>query len=93
MKQKVRLNLVTGDENLVTDKELYVAFNNKNEIVAVKQRAADGSLKSVVDTPVAVETKKTLTKSLAALKAGDKITVSPSTGKDAMKAVEITITA
>ena len=93
MKQKVRLNLVTGDENLVTDKELYVAFDSKNQITAVKQRAADGSLKSIVDTPVAVEAKKTLSKSLATLKAGDKITVSPSSGKDAMKTVEITITA
>lgn len=93
MKTKVNLRLVTGDENLVRADEVYVAMDANGNITALKKRDDSGALKAVVDEPVVLENKKTLTKSLAALKAGDKIMVTPSSGKDGMKEVEITITA
>ena len=93
MKTKVNLRLVTGDPNLVTKDEIYVEYSANGAITALKKRNDAGELVSLVDTPVVLEAKKTLSKSLASLKSGDKITVTPSSGKDAMKAVEITITA
>lgn len=93
MKTKVNLRLVTGDENLVRADEVYVAMDANSNITALKKRDDSGALKTLVDEPVVLEDKKTATKSLASLKEGDKITISPSTGKDGMKKVEITITA
>lgn len=93
MKTKVNLRLVTGDPNLVTKDEIYVEYNADGVITAFKKRNDAGELTAIVDTPVVLEAKKTKTQSLAALKEGDKITVTPSSGKDAMKSVEITITA
>lgn len=93
MKTKVNMRLVTGDENLVRADEVYVAMDANSNITALKKRDDSGMLKTLVDEPVALEDKKTATKSLASLKEGDKITITPSTGKDGMKKVEITITA
>lgn len=96
MKKRIDLNTVTGDENLVTANETYVALDGAGKITALKKRNASGELAVVVDEHVnqyVLENKKTATKSLAELKEGDVITVTPSSGKDGMKKVEITITA
>lgn len=93
MKTKVNLRLVTGDQNLVTDKEIYVEYDANGNMLSLKKRNDAGELAPIVNTPVVLETKKTQSVSLASLKSGDKITVTPSSGKDAMESVEITITA
>lgn len=96
MKKRITLNTVTGDENLVTANEVYVAMDTVGNITALKKRNAAGELATIVDTHVdqyVLENTKSSTVSLASLQEGDKITVTPTTGKDGMKKVEITITA
>ena len=96
MKQKVRLNLVTGDPNLVTKDEIYVEYNVDGTIKALKKRNNAGELAVIVDEHVdqyKLEANKTKSQSLAALKAGDTIEVTPTSGKDGMKKVTVTITA
>ena len=48
MKKKVDLNLVTGDENLVTIHETYVAFDENNNISALKRRNDAGDLEQIL---------------------------------------------
>lgn len=96
MKQKVRLNLVTGDPNLVTKDEIYVEYNANGVITALKKRNDAGELAVIVDEHVdqyKLEDNKTKSQSLAALEEGDTIEVTPTSGKDGMKKVTITITA
>ena len=96
MKQKVRLNLVTGDPNLVTKDEIYVEYNANGVITALKKRNDAGELAVIVDEHVdqyKLEDNKTKSQSLAALQEGDTIEVTPTSGKDGMKKVTITITA
>ena len=96
MKQKVRLNLVTGDPNLVTKDEIYVEYNANGVITALKKRNDAGELAVIVDEHVdqyKLEDNKTKSQSLAALQEGDTIEVTPTSGKDGMKKVTVTITA
>ena len=96
MKQKVRLNLVTGNPNLVTKDEIYVEYNANGVITALKKRNDAGELAVIVDEHVdqyKLEDNKTKSQSLAALEEGDTIEVTPTSGKDGMKKVTITITA
>ena len=96
MKKKFNLPLVTGDPNLVTANEIYVELNEDNEITALKKRGITGSLDVIVDEHVdqyELEDEKTATASLAALAEGETIEVTPTSGKDGMKKVTITITA
>lgn len=96
MKQKVRLNLVTGDPNLVTQDEIYVEYNANGVITALKKRNDAGELAVIVDEHVdqyKLEDNKTKSQSLAALEEGDTIEVTPTSGKDGMKKVTVTITA
>ena len=96
MKRKVNLNLVTGDANLVGPDEIYVQYDKDGKIIALKQRNSAGELAVIVDTHVdqyVLEDNKTKSQSLAALKEGDTIVVTPTTGKDGMKKVTVTITA
>jgi len=91
MRKQIEMKIEVGDANYVKPGEYFAVLDANNKLIAIKQRQDDLSLKEIVDTPVAVESNKTLTKSLASLKAGDKITVVPSSGKDAMSKVTITI--
>lgn len=93
MRKQIEMKIEVGDANYVKPGEYFAELDANNKLVSIKQRQDDLSLKEVVDTPLVLEDNKTLTKSLAALKAGDKITVTPSSGKDAMSKVTITITA
>ena len=96
MKTKVNLRLVTGDPNLVTKDEIYVEYNSDGTIKALKKRNDAGELAVIVDEHVdqyKLEDNKTKSQSLAALEAGDTIVVTPTSGKDGMKKVTVTITA
>ena len=96
MKNKVNLRLVTGDPNLVTADEIYVEYNADGTIKALKRRNNAGELVTIVDEHVdqyVLEDNKTKSQSLAALNEGDTIVVTPTSGKDGMKKVTVTITA
>ena len=96
MKNKVNLRLVTGDPNLVTANEIYVEYNSDGTIKALKRRNDAGELVTIVDEHVdqyVLEDNKTKSQSLAALTEGDTIVVTPTSGKDGMKKVTVTITA
>lgn len=96
MKRKVNLRLVTGDPNLVTKDEIYVEMAADGTITALKKRNDAGELVTIVDEHVdqyELEDNKTKSQSLAALEEGDTIEVTPSSGKDGMKKVTVTITA
>ena len=96
MKRKVNLRLVTGDPNLVTKDEIYVEMAADGTITALKKRNDAGELVTIVDEHVdqyKLEDNKTKTQSLAALSEGDTIEVTPTSGKDGMKKVTVTITA
>ena len=93
MRKQIELKIEVGDANYVKPGEYFAQLDANNQLTAIKRRNDDLTLTDVVDTPLVLEDNKTLSKSLAALKAGDKITVTPSSGKDAMSKVTITITA
>ena len=96
MKNKVNLRLVTGDPNLVTANEIYVEYNANGTIKALKRRNDAGELVTIVDEHVnqyKLEDNKTKSQSLAALSEGSTIVVTPTSGKDGMKKVTVTITA
>jgi len=94
MKKKVNLRLVTGDPNLVTKDEIYVEYNANGVITALKQRNDAGELAVIVDEHVdqyVLEDSKPATVDLKTATAGQTINVTPTTGKDAMKKVVISI--
>ena len=96
MKNKVNLRLVTGDPNLVTANEIYVEYNADGSIKALKRRNDAGELVTIVDEHVdqyVLEDNKTKSQSLTALSEGSTIVVTPTSGKDGMKKVTVTITA
>ena len=95
MKNKVNLRLVTGDPNLVTADEIYVEYNADGSIKALKRRNNAGELATIVDEHVdqyVLEDNKTKSVALADLTGGSTIEVTPTSGKDGMKKVTITIT-
>lgn len=94
MKQKVNLRLVTGDPNLVTADEIYVEYTADGTIKSLKKRNDAGELVVIVDQHVdqyVLENSKPATVDLKTATAGQTINVTPSTGKDAMKKVVISI--
>lgn len=94
MKKRIYLTLVTGDENLVTANEIYVAMDGAGKITALKKRNDAGELETIVDEHVdqyVLENSKTATVDLKTATAGQSINVTPTTGKDAMKKVVINI--
>lgn len=94
MKTKVNLRLVTGDQNLVTDKEIYVEYDANGNIISLKKRNDAGELATIVDQHVdqyVLENSKSATVDLKTATAGQTINVTPSTGKDGMKKVVISI--
>lgn len=94
MKTKVNLRLVTGDPNLVTKDEIYVEYNSDGTIKALKKRNDAGELAVIVDEHVdqyVLENSKPATVDLKTATAGQTINVTPTTGKDAMKKVVISI--
>ena len=96
MKTKVNLRLVTGDPNLVTMDEIYVQLDANGTITALKKRNDAGELVTIVDEHVdqyKLEDSKTQEISIAAIKAGDTINVTPTSGKDGMKKVVISVKA
>lgn len=95
MKTKVNLRLVTGDPNLVTKDEIYVEYGASGAITALKKRNDAGELVTIVDEHVdqyVLEDNKTKSVALSSLSGGSTIEVTPSSGKDGMKKVTITIT-
>lgn len=96
MKTKVNLRLVTGDPNLVTMDEIYVQLDANGTITALKKRNDAGELVTIVDEHVdqyELEDSKTQEISIAAIEAGDTINVTPTSGKDGMKKVVISVKA
>lgn len=96
MKTKVNLRLVTGDPNLVTMDEIYVQLDANGTITALKKRNDAGELVTIVDEHVdqyELEDSKTQEISIAAIEAGDTIDVTPTSGKDGMKKVVISVKA
>ena len=94
MKRKVNLNLVTGDANLVGPDEIYVQYDKDGKIIALKQRNSAGELAVIVDEHVdqyVLENSKPATVDLKTATAGQTINFTPTTGKDAMKKVVISI--
>ena len=94
MKTKARLNLVTGDPNLVTADEIYVEYAADGTITALKKRNDAGELATIVDQHVdqyVLEDSKPATVDLKTAAAGQTINVTPTSGKDAMKKVVISI--
>lgn len=94
MKTKVNLRLVTGDPNLVTADEIYVEYAADGTIKALKKRNNAGELATIVDEHVdqyVLENSKTATVDLKTATAGQSINVTPTSGKDAMKKVVISI--
>ena len=93
MRKQIELKIEVGDANYVKPGEYFAQLDANNQLTAIKRRNDDLTLTDVVDTPIAVETNKESTVSLATLAEGDTIEVTPSTGKDAMSKVTITIAA
>lgn len=94
MKTKVNLRLVTGDPNLVTKDEVYVEYSASGAITALKKRNDAGELVPIVDEHVdqyVLEDSKPATVDLKTATAGQSINVTPTSGKDAMKKVVISI--
>ena len=94
MKRKVNLRLVTGDPNLVTKDEIYVEMAADGTITALKKRNDAGELVTIVDEHVdqyILEDSKTATVDLKTAAAGQTINVTPTSGKDAMEQVVISI--
>lgn len=83
MEKEIKIKI--GDPNYVKPGELFADLDSNNQLVAIKQRQDDLTLKTIVDTPVAVETNKevTITTSPA--------TVNPTSGKDAMAKATVTV--
>jgi hypothetical protein len=91
MRKQIELKIEVGDANYVKPGEYFAQLDANNQLTAVKRRNDDLTLTDVVDTPVAVETNKESTISIKALTEGDTIEISPSSGKDAMAKVTITV--
>lgn len=108
MKTKVKWNLVTGDPNLVTENEIYVAFDAKGGVSYLAKRNSSGSLEPFLfnDTYVDkamddaveeyiddyIETTKAYAKDVSELVAGQTYEFTPSNGKDAVKKITLTVT-
>ena len=86
MKKQLKFKFEVGDANYVKPGEYFVELTpDGTEIAAIYKRDDDLSLKSVISKTLAVETNKTVTASSASF------TVNPSTGKDVMKKVTVTV--
>ena len=108
MKTKVKWNLVTGDPNLVTENEIYVEYAEDGSVYKLSKRNASGSLvpflfcEDIVEDEIdeaiddyiegKVESSKAYTLNILDVQAGDTIEVTPTSGKDSMEKVVITIT-
>jgi hypothetical protein len=92
MKKRIKLYIECGDINYVKPGEYFATLSPDGKtIVSLQQRQDDLSMKTIVSTPVPTE-EKTVSKSLASLKAGDSFNVTPTSGKT-MSKVTVTISA
>lgn len=86
MKKQLKFKFEVGDANYVKPGEYFVELTpDGTEIAAIYKRDDDLSLKSVISKTLAVEANKAVTASSASF------TVNPSSGKDAMKKVTVTV--
>ena len=86
MRKQKKFTAEMGDANYVKPGEYFVELSaDGTEIVSLKKRQDDLSLKEVASTPLVIENNKTATATGATWE------VTPSSGKDAMKKATVTI--
>lgn len=86
MKKQIKLKFEIGDSNYVAPGEYFAELSSDGkEISAIYRRESDLSLKSIVSETLSLEDNKAVSLTAAST------VVNPTSGKDAMKKVTVTI--
>ena len=86
MKKQITIKVEVGDANYVKPGELFGELSADGKtLVTLKRRADDLSLETIASTPLVLEDNKEVTANATTLE------VTPTSGKDAMKKVTVTI--
>lgn len=93
MRKQIKLNVEIGDANYVKPGEYFAELTpDGKEIATLKKRNGSLELVTLLDRPTKLEA-GTATKSIASLKANDKLVIEPSNGYDGLSKVTITFEA
>lgn len=90
MRKQIELKLEVGDPNYVAPGQYFGVFDEHNKLIAVKVREDNLTLRTLVETPTVLESNKAVT--IDANQYEDAVVITPSSGKDAMSKVTVTIT-